>query len=161
MKYTILGCPKCGDDSIHRDATAEWDILQGSWELAGVQDNFACSACGAEFRSPTEIDAIKLFGDACLIAGTHITIVLRPVRFVGDAFERCEPGEAQGWRVYWRKNDDDRDDDYAQNDMYLVTKRTREDAEGWARHNVFVVANNGEFLVETKTTRYPPVSVWD
>ena len=157
MKYTILGCPECGDDYIHRDANALWNPCLDLWALAGVQDNVACSACGAEFRSPIEIDAAELRAAAALYA----TLVIRPVRFVGDIAETCEPGEAQSWRVYWRKNDDDRDDGYAQDDTRLVAKRTREDAEWWARDFLFSVAGDGEFFVETKTTRYPPFTMWD
>ena len=145
MKYTIFACPKCGDDSIHRNATVAWDILHGFWEHDDVQDSFVCSACGAEFRSPTEIVVSELFGDTCRTAVPYTTLVLRPVRFVGDAVETCEPDGAQGWRVYWRRKGG-----CAQDDMYLVAKRTREDAEWWARRNVFsVAAGGGALVVET------------
>ena len=41
-------CPRCGGDSLVRDAAANWNSDRQEWVLAGVQDCETCNDCGAE-----------------------------------------------------------------------------------------------------------------
>lgn len=48
MSPTVFICKECGSSAVVIDATAQWNIEEQCWELAGTFDASWCDHCGQE-----------------------------------------------------------------------------------------------------------------
>lgn len=56
-----LVCDNCGSCKIVRDSTAEWNVRNQRWELAGLLDDVTCNSCGHSKVSERPIGKLTQF----------------------------------------------------------------------------------------------------